>query len=372
MCRQAPLIRDALSIQALIESITMLVMKKVIVFHAVGNATMLSLYLPSMISLPGYLESQTIFDLWAFRRQPKMKVCPSYGKVFSLGSMGTERSLVGPVVVQEKVDGSQFAFGVNEDGELVMRSHHQAIHAENCPNQFQAAMGYVKSLDLGWLPRDVYFYCEMLAKPHHNTITYERVPKNHLVLFDASYPAGWFDNRDDLASFAEHLGIDVVPELYYGKVSLETLRNLLQMPSYLGGSTVEGVVVKNYHETVAPGNRLQPLFVKLVNEQFKERNRVEFKGKTVRGTVEDYVASFQSEARWVKAVQHLRDQGLLVGEPKDIGLLVKEVDRDLKEEEAENIKAELYKLVIGEVLRKAKMGLPEWYKSKLIEWNVTP
>jgi hypothetical protein len=72
----------------------------------------------------------------------------------------------------------------------------------------------------------------------------------------------------------------------------------------------------------------------------------------------------------MKAVQHLRDQGLLVGEPKDIGLLVKEVDRDIKEEEADNIKDALYKLAIGEILRKAKNGLPEFYKAKLIEWNV--
>jgi len=294
-----------------------------------------------------------------------VKQVPGYGKVFSLGSVGTERALLGEVVVQEKVDGSMMCFGVNEDGELVMRSHHQPIHVENCPNQFKRAAEYVLSLDLSWVPRDTYFYCEMLDKPKHNTIAYERTPLNHLVLFDVSIPEGWFTVQGAMACWAHRLGIDSINELYRGEATVDSLRDLLQMPSILGGSTVEGVVVKNYHETVAPGGRMQTLMVKLVNEQFKETNKKEFRGKTVRGTVEDYVASFQSEARWRKAVQHIRDQGLLVGEPKDIGLLVKEVDRDIKEECAADIKEELYKLTIGEILRKAKMGLPEFYKAML-------
>lgn len=298
-----------------------------------------------------------------------MKQVPGYAKVFTLGSTGTERALMGNVVVQEKVDGSQFAFGVNEDGILVMRSHHQALDLDTCPKQFKAAMDHVLSLNLRWVVPDTYFYCEMLDKPKHNTICYDRYPTNHLVLFDSSSPMGWY-GRPELGVWAIQLGIDVIPELYRGEVSVEALRNLLQFPSYLGGSTVEGVVVKNYHEMVALGGRMQPLFVKLVNEAFKERNQKEFKAKTTRGTIEEYVASFQSEARWMKAVQHLRDQGLLVGEPRDIGLLVHEIDRDTLEEETENIKEELFKLVRGEILRKAKMGFPEFYKNKLIEWNV--
>jgi len=299
-----------------------------------------------------------------------MKEVPSYGRVFALGSVGTERALMGEVVVQEKVDGSMMCFGINEDGETVMRSHHQPIHAENCPNQFKAAMDHVLSLDLSWVVPGTYFYCEVLNTKKHNTICYDRYPTNHLVLFDVATPAGWIEDREKLSTCANNLHVDVIPELYCGEVSVDALRNLLQFPSYLGGSTVEGVVVKNYHENIALGGRMQPLFVKLVNESFKERNKVEFHAKTTRGTIDSYVESFQSEARWMKAVQHLRDQGLLVGEPKDIGILVREIDRDIKEEETENIKAELYKLVISEVLRKAKNGFPEWYKAKLIEWNV--
>jgi hypothetical protein len=298
-----------------------------------------------------------------------MKQVPGYGKVFQLGSVGTERALMGSVVVQEKIDGSQFAFGVNEDGEVVLRSHHQPISPMNCPGMFKAAMDHVLSLDLSWVVPDTYFFCEVLAKPKHNTIAYERTPKNHLVLFDSSSPMGWY-GRSELWVWAEHLGIDLVPELYRGEANVEMLRSMLLTPSYLGGSTVEGVVVKNYGENIALGGRLQPLFVKLVSEAFKERNSKEFHKGTTRGTIESYVESFRSEARWMKAIQHLREQGLLIGAPQDIGPLIHEIERDLKEEESENIKRAMFGFVISDILRKAKAGFPEFYKEKLIEWNV--
>lgn len=52
--------------------------------------------------------------------------------------------------------------------------------------------------------------------------------------------------------------------------------------------------------------------------------------------------SYRTEARWQKAVQHLRDEGKLLGEPKDIGPLMAEIWRDLVEEE----KAELHGRIV--------------------------
>ena len=41
----------------------------------------------------------------------------SYGKIFNLGHKETEALFDGPVVVEEKIDGSQFSFG-SINGEL--------------------------------------------------------------------------------------------------------------------------------------------------------------------------------------------------------------------------------------------------------------
>ena len=41
---------------------------------------------------------------------------PSYPKIFNVGNNYIPNLLVGRVEVTEKIDGSQFSFGVNKDG----------------------------------------------------------------------------------------------------------------------------------------------------------------------------------------------------------------------------------------------------------------
>lgn len=111
-----------------------------------------------------------------------MKSIPGYTKVLTLGSAYTENALVGEVVVQEKVDGSQFVFGVNEDRELVMRSKGQELYLDNFAPMFEKAVKYVSGLKLSVEP-DTYFYCEFLQKPKHNTLKYAKEPHHNLILF---------------------------------------------------------------------------------------------------------------------------------------------------------------------------------------------
>jgi len=73
-----------------------------------------------------------------------------------------------------------------------------------------------------------------------------------------------------------------------------------------------------------------------------------------------------TEAGWNKAVQHLREQNLIVDEPKDIGGIIKEVIKDIEEEEKEYIKEELYTAYIKSIKSGVTVGIPEWYKRKLL------
>ena len=68
-----------------------------------------------------------------------------------------------------------------------------------------------------------------------------------------------------------------------------------------------------------------------------------------------------------KAVQHLREDGSLLGEPKDIGPLIKEVIRDTMEEETDYIKETLFAWAKKDIARRVTSGLPEWYKQQLLE-----
>ena len=51
-------------------------------------------------------------------------------------------------------------------------------------------------------------------------------------------------------------------------------------------------------------------------------------------------------------MQHLSESGQLTNTPKDIGMLIKEIERDLIEEEEQNIRTFLWNNFKGEVIRK--------------------
>lgn len=296
---------------------------------------------------------------------------PSYSKVLTLGALGTEQALNGTVVIEEKVDGSQFAFGIDENGEVGCRSHHQQI-VMDAAGMFAKAAEYVQSITptiermFKVRKEPMWFYCEYLQKPKHNTLAYSRTPTNHLVLFDAKFGPNWLP-YPSLHAMAGTLGIDVVPLLYEGDAAPDTIKGLLTRESYLGGPTVEGVVVKNYEQLIAIGGTTYPLFCKLVNEAFKERNAKEWKQNSNKNKLQELMESYCTQARWQKAVQRLEEQGQLEHSPRDIGALMRVVGTDLLEEEAAAIKEELFKLYWKDIVRTAQHGLPEWYIAQLTE-----
>ena len=112
----------------------------------------------------------------------------------------------------------------------------------------------------------------------------------------------------------------------------------------------------------AADEHLQVMAGSVVSQPFQERNE-----NTSRGGWDSFMAGYRTHARWGKAVQHLEEKGLLVGEARDIGPLVKEVHRDIQEECREEILAFLWQLFGKDLLRRSTAGLPEWYKGKLLE-----
>ena len=73
-----------------------------------------------------------------------------------------------------------------------------------------------------------------------------------------------------------------------------------------------------------------------------------------------------SEARWEKAIAHLREAGAIGLEPanSDIGKVIKEVQRDILEECGEDIRRELFDGFAKDLRGAWIAGLPEWYQRK--------
>lgn len=287
-----------------------------------------------------------------------------FPKIFAIGTVYIREIFDGEVEITEKVDGSQFAFG-KINGTLYMRSKGCEQYMDKHDKMFTEAVEYIFSM-MDKLPEGICFYCEYLKNPKHNTIAYGRIPKNHLIMFGACGKGDEF--IADYAQYAELLDIETVPVIFKGKIeSSEKLLELMDRESVLGNAKIEGVVVKNYTKPFLLGGQPIPLMSgKFVSEAFKEANHSQWKGAgDNKWTV--YCLGLNTEARWLKAVQALRDSSQLTNEPKDIGLLMKTVSIDLEAEEEANIKEFLYKEHRKQAISAATRGLPEWYKKYLLE-----
>ena len=293
----------------------------------------------------------------------------AYPKIFHIGSDFIKDIFQDEVEITSKIDGSQWSFGKVE-GILYMRSKGCIQYAEKHDNLFNEVVDYVISIQ-DRIPDNTIFYGEYLKKPKHNSLKYDRIPKNHLALFGVCTPNQKFTSEyEKLAEYAKLLDIDVVPLVYKGKInSSEELIKMLDEEEYLGGCKREDIVVKNYNRPFLLGGQPIPLMSgKYVSEAFKEVHRKTWnKENTGKGKWDTFKEGYKTEARWNKAIQHYKEKGLYTGTPKDIGPLLKEIQEDIKEEEKEVIKNFLWKEFGQEVLRTACSGFPEYFKMKIMK-----
>lgn len=296
-----------------------------------------------------------------------MSGIPAFPKILHLGSKMVEHIYEGPIEVTEKLDGSQFSFGLL-NGELVMRSKGKQIFPEKPESMFKDAVELATSCSP---PEGVVIHGEFFKNPKHNTLKYNEKPKSGFAIFGARRLPDHFLPYEELVKLAESLGCDVVPIIYEGTLdkskSLEDLDEWLKRESSLGGVNIEGVVLKNYTQTGNIAGHILPILcAKYVSEEFKEKHKVGW-GTTNPTNMEKISQALGTEARWNKAIQFLRDCGELEGSPRDIGPLLKRIHLDINEEEQADIKDMLWNLFRKDILRTACRGFPEWYKRKLLE-----
>lgn len=289
----------------------------------------------------------------------------SYPKVFAIGHKAVADLFQGPVLAEEKIDGSQFSFGV-VGGQLLIRSKGAEILPEVPEKMFSLAVAAAQQLSPvlreGWTYR-----AEYLQKPKHNCMKYGRVPTLNIVLFDINTGDEVYLTREEKEAEAARLGLEIVPVLYQGLVdSPENLYGLLQRDSLLGGGKIEGIVVKNYNQF---GMDKKVLMGKFVTEEFKETHSKEWKADnpTLGDVVERIIATLRSEVRWNKSIARLKEAGKLEGSPRDIGILIREIQEDVRAEELDFISQKLTEYALPRIIRASTGGFPEYYKKLLLE-----
>lgn len=293
----------------------------------------------------------------------------SYPSIYTLGHAAIADLLKHPVIVEEKIDGSQFSFWKNSDGEVECRSKGAAINMIAPEGMFVQAVETVKELaDL--LPVGFVYRGEYLSKPRHNILNYNRIPAQHIILFDINPTLESYLDTGTKKAMAANLGLECVPVLYSGMIdSPDQIRAFLETESVLGGQKIEGVVIKpiGYH---LYGRDKKALLGKFVSEQFKEVHAADWKKehgpKSSNDILIELAREYATPARFQKALIHLREAGKITDSPKDIGELIAAVPPDVQKECEDEIKDKLFAWAWPQLRRSCTRGLPEWYKDHLL------
>jgi len=313
----------------------------------------------------------------------------SYPSIFNLGHRAIADLFSVPVIVEEKVDGSQFSFGLIPEQiiaadsfglatettvyELRVRSKGAVMHPDAPEKMFNHAVASVKErlhlLHPGWTYRGEY-----LAKPNHNALAYDRVPAGHIVLFDINTGDETYLSPAEKRAEAERLGLECVPVVYSGQIpgitpeeKIQFFRTFLDTTSILGGQKIEGVVVKPLdYNLFGPDKKC--LFGKFVSEAFREVHKRSWKetNPTNGDIIQQIGSDYCTAARWNKAINHLREAGKIQDDVKDIGLIIKEVPADVFKECEEEMRDRLWKHAKPHITRQLTRGLAEFYKEKLL------
>jgi hypothetical protein len=278
-----------------------------------------------------------------------------YGKVYTVGHRDIRRLFDGPVVVQEKIDGSQFSAMCTDIGVLIVRSKGNYLDPviDREKGLFAPSIRHLITVKDKMVPFGVYRF-EAISRPKHNVLAYERVPAGNLVLYDLKFNNVLDAGHEMLEEQAEELGVEPVQEIYIGETSESALADYLIAKPMLGGAMMEGIVIKNYVLGLK-GKLVAPRFQEIMHGRPPKTPR--------ESPITDLGRKYCSEARWEKAIAHLREAGAIGPEParSDVGLIIKEVQRDVIEEYGADIRDELFTAYAKSLRGEWIKGLPEWY-----------
>lgn len=286
---------------------------------------------------------------------------PEYGSIEAAIRI-SEELFRGQVTVQEKIDGSQVSFGIIHSGELVCRSKRQIIDLNAPQDLFKGVVTHAQSIKDQLRPGTIY-RGEAIQRLRHNKLAYERLPIGNVVIFDIEQDRKFLNPKEQQDECAR-LGLEYVRVFFEGpgtNVTEEFVSKCLEQASFLGKALIEGVVIKNYGKD---GSVKDTLIGKIVSESFKEtKTKIKKRGEFL----DIMLTTYKTDARWDKAIQHLRDSGKLTYTKGDLKHLIPELMHDIIREEGDVIKEKLWKDFWKAFSRELLKGFPEYYEQWLSE-----
>lgn len=267
--------------------------------------------------------------------------------------------------IEEKIDGSQLSFYKSESNGEITFMNRGGILKKPYGWMFDRAISALTPIIERYGLLDTIYHGECITKPKHNVIQYGRVPKFYFVLFDIQdLNRGNYIDRVSMEVEAHRIGFECVQCLFRFSTSkdspipreamdelLHFIENGAIVPMLGGAEKPEGIVFKCHRFTKRGQNHSSATKIKIVRKEFKEKHAkpnklAEKQVITAQESIDRIMSWYSVEARWIKATQRLRDQGVITGleenTVKERNKIMDEARRDFLEEEEETLKGLLW------------------------------
>lgn len=284
--------------------------------------------------------------------------------------------------IEEKIDGSQLSVFLDEN-EHKLKFYNK--NTEVCPTNYafsKAISMLSQNKIINSLNPDYIYHGESVRQNRHNVIRYETTPKYYFIVYDIfKISDKSYLSREDKEEECKRLSFACVPVLYFNDIAeinpYDKCHELIQMiekeelHSCLGGP-IEGVVLK-HHAYVSKGKKIATK-LKCVTDTFKERHKT--KQCSNDYSADEYLEklgkSFNTEARFQKAYQHLREKNKLTDELKqsDTDKIIEELNDDFDKEYKDELTLLLWTEFSPIIKKYSCQGIGNWIKKKIDESKI--
>ena len=267
-----------------------------------------------------------------------------YPKIYHLGSEENNEFFEfgeDTVVIEEKVDGGNGSFWIDDDNNIHVGSRNRDLTTEEDEKTFAKQRATLQEkLEGKELSKDYIYYIEWMAT---HTIKYDTAPdvigidiRAKRSMIEGEY--GLFLARDLRTQLFDEIGIENVPLIWRGKINeLKKMEvtSLIGPSKYYKGK-MEGIVMKNYCRKSRQGNH--QLYAKIVADEFKENNKAIFGGVRKKNTdTEKIVTQYCTDARVKKQILKLVNEDNLPLGMELMSRLPREVANDILQENISGI-----------------------------------
>lgn len=193
-----------------------------------------------------------------------------------LSQQEIEDLLSGEVIIEEKIDGANIGFSLNDEGDLLVQSRGGYFTPQTAHRQFQPLWNWLDYrredlCDMLW--SNLVLFGEWCYAKH--SIYYDALPDWFLGfdIYDKESKRFWDTSERDYV--LQQYGLHSVPRLVRGHFSLSDLTTLLTVlkQSQVGSGPMEGIIVRkedaNY--TVARGKLVRAEFTQAIDAHWSRQ-----------------------------------------------------------------------------------------------------